>query len=412
MSAGCASVATAPDSNVQIQPTETVEQVSHDTVPEVSDTTVDEAQEVDNAPSTEVETSQPEKEEQNEASAISENDTAEDKVAADEVVEETVEVTIPEETPQEPQEVTGTVSTTLEPSHEEKPTEQLPNFAVVETFVDIEEQPVEESKDLGTAAVEKREAETSVRKSRDQPPVINDTLDLAAAVKPISLRATTDERPVSVMAPPSHRNTTRTQPVARVQSLTNDQIRVLESAFELLGLPPECPVTVNGRHFILDCIGTVSAIYYRLGIDITKDFNRYTGNGVGRFYKSLKDKGVLHKDRFPRTGDIVFWNNTWDANGDGNRNNDPTTHAAVVLQVEDDGTIHYIHEHVRKGVIVERMNLYQPTVYRTDFGKILNNAMALGSYYGNPNNPDHWLSGDLWYLFGGLLSVKEEYRSD
>jgi cell wall-associated NlpC family hydrolase len=214
----------------------------------------------------------------------------------------------------------------------------------------------------------------------------------------------------AIPPPPSHQTGSRRPPRGRVQSLSGDQVDVLESAFTLLGLPPDCPVTVNGRHFKLDCIGTVSAIFYNLGIDITKDFNRYTGNGVGRLFKSLKDKGALHMDRFPHPGDIVFWNNTWDANGDGSWKNDPTTHAGVVLQVEDDGTIHYIHEHVRKGVIVERMNLYRPEIYRTDFGKILNNAMALGSYYGNPNNPEHWLSGDLWYQFGGMLTVKDQYK--
>ena len=215
---------------------------------------------------------------------------------------------------------------------------------------------------------------------------------------------------VEIIPPPSHRMGGRRPPRARIQALTNDQILVLESAFELLGKPPDCPVTINGRNFRLDCIGTVSAIFYKLGIDVTRDFNRYTGNGVGRLYKSLKDKGALHGDRFPLPGDVVFWNNTWDANNDNNRANDFTTHAGVVLFVEDDGTVHYIHEHVRKGVIVERMNLYRPEVYRTDFGKILNNAMALGSYYGNPNNPTQWLSGDLWYHFGGVLKVKDQYR--
>ena len=195
-----------------------------------------------------------------------------------------------------------------------------------------------------------------------------------------------------------------------MQTLSEDQLLVLDPAFGLLGKPPDCPVTINGKHFKLDCIGTISAIFYEVGIDVTKDFNRYTGNGVGRLYKSLNDKGALHKDRFPKPADVIFWNNTWDANNDGNYDNDPTTHAAMVLFVEDDGTIHYVHEHVRKGVIVERMNLYLPEMYKTDFGKILNNAMALGSYFGNPNNPEHWLSGDLWYEFGGVLKVKDHYR--
>ncbi len=210
--------------------------------------------------------------------------------------------------------------------------------------------------------------------------------------------------------PPSIALHEKDAPRARVRPLSEDQKAILETAFRLYGMPPESTVVVNGRTFVLDCIGTVSAIFYALGVDITKDFNRYSGNGVARLYKSLRDQGTLHEDQFPKPGDVVFWNNTWDRNGDGNRRNDPTTHAGIVLHVDDDGTIYYVHEHVREGVIVEVMNLYHPTVYRNEHGKQWNNAMALGSYYGNLENPLHWLSGDLWYLFGGVLSVKEHFR--
>ena len=37
--------------------------------------------------------------------------------------------------------------------------------------------------------------------------------------------------------------------------------------------------------------------------------------------------------------DVVFWDNTWDANGDGDRTNDPRTHAGIVLAVDDDRLI-------------------------------------------------------------------------
>ena len=42
-----------------------------------------------------------------------------------------------------------------------------------------------------------------------------------------------------------------------------------------------------------------------------------------------------------QAGDLVFFDNTWDADGDG-VDNDPFTHVGVVEKVESDGTIVFI----------------------------------------------------------------------
>jgi hypothetical protein len=166
---------------------------------------------------------------------------------------------------------------------------------------------------------------------------------------------------------------------------------------------------VNGRTFVLDCIGTVSALFYGMNIDVQADFPRYSGNGVRRLYMSLAALHALHGDLYPRPGDIIFWNNTWDANGNGDLTDDPMTHAAVVLSVDDDGTIHYVHEHVTKGVVVEVMNLVHPRDYYDPQGRIINNAIALNSGISRKNNPPHWTSGDLWDSFGDILRVRGHF---
>jgi hypothetical protein len=187
---------------------------------------------------------------------------------------------------------------------------------------------------------------------------------------------------------------------------SDDELQVIDSAKTLIGKPPNALVLVNGKKFVLDCIGTVSAIFYRMAIDVTKDFGKYSGNGVNRLYMTLQDKGVLHSDKYPRTGDVVIWDNTWDANDDGDRTNDPRTHAGVVLAVDDDGTIHYVHENMYKGVIIEMMNLLQPTVFKDDTGKTLNSGLAIATNTGGPR-PEHWLSGDVFDKFGDVLRVKD-----
>ena len=192
--------------------------------------------------------------------------------------------------------------------------------------------------------------------------------------------------------------------------LSADEKAVIASAKTLLGRAPESRAVVNGRTFVLDCIGTVSAIFYGMDVDVQKDFRRYRGDGVSRLFQSLRAQNVLHRDLVPRPGDIIFWDNTWDANGDGNLGDDPLTHAGVVLSVDPDGTIHYVHEHIIKGVVVESMNLRRPRSYYDLQGRIINNAMAMNSGISRRNNPPHWTSGDLWDSFGDILRVRKYFE--
>jgi hypothetical protein len=192
--------------------------------------------------------------------------------------------------------------------------------------------------------------------------------------------------------------------------LSPDEKAVVASADTLIGMAPESRVVVNGRTFVLDCIGTVSAIFYGMDIDVQKDFPRYRGDGVSRLFQSLAAHRALHHDRLPRPGDVVFWDNTWDANGDGRLDDDPLTHAGVVMSVDPDGTIHYVHEHIIKGVTVEAMNLRRPFEYSDPQGRIINNAMALNSGISRWDNPPHWTSGDLWDSFGDVLRVRKYFE--
>jgi hypothetical protein len=192
---------------------------------------------------------------------------------------------------------------------------------------------------------------------------------------------------------------------------TDDELRVIDSAKTLVGKPPNARVVVNGKQFVLDCIGTVSAISYRMSIDVTKEFTRYTGNGVNRLYMTLKDRKVLHGDAYPRTGDVVIWDNTWDASGDSDRTNDQRTHAGVGLAVDEDGTIHYVHENMYKGVVIELMNLLKPSVPRDENGKTLNSGLAIATVPGGPR-PQHSLSGEVFNTFGDVLAVKSSLAAE
>lgn len=189
-----------------------------------------------------------------------------------------------------------------------------------------------------------------------------------------------------------------------------EELKVVESSKRLMGAAYNGKAVVSGRKFTLDCIGTVCAIYYRLGIDLSKDFGKYPGNGVNRLYLSLKDRGAIHADRYPRPGDIVFWDNTYDANGDGDRTNDLRTHAGIVLSVDEDGTIRYVHANIYSGVVVETMNLLKPSLAFDASGKRINSGMAIATVPGGPK-PDLALAGETFSAFGDALRVAGDYKA-
>ena len=186
--------------------------------------------------------------------------------------------------------------------------------------------------------------------------------------------------------------------------------RVVDSAKVLLGQKPDASVQVAGRQFTLDCIGTVSAAWWGAGYDIQRDFAKYSGNGVLRLYASMKDWGVLHEMRDPKPGDVVFWENTWDRNDNGVLYDDGLTHAGIVIEVESDGTVHYLHSSYSRGVVIAYFNLKHPAEPFGPGGKVWNSPMYLGANYNKTNNPPRWLSGDLWSAFGDAGKTAEQLR--
>ena len=77
-------------------------------------------------------------------------------------------------------------------------------------------------------------------------------------------------------------------------------------------------------------------------------------------------------DRSP-TRDLVFFNNTWDYNGDG-KVNDSLTHIGIVERQEPDGTVIFISR-VASAVKRYHMNLRLPHVHKTADGRILNDYL-------------------------------------
>lgn len=185
--------------------------------------------------------------------------------------------------------------------------------------------------------------------------------------------------------------------------ITEIQRLIVKGAKSLIG---KTSLYVKGKSFRYDCTGTVLAIYHYAGIDLEKYFSRYSGNGVSRLYQTASNFNLFYTPALPAPGDVIFWDNTWDRNGDKVWN-DPLTHTGVVLDVAEDGTISYVHLNYVKGIVIEKMNLLNPEIHilnRNGKEIILNSPMRMRSHrYINPNK---WLSSHLNKGFGMLYRMQ------
>ena len=132
-----------------------------------------------------------------------------------------------------------------------------------------------------------------------------------------------------------------------------------------------------------DCSGFVCAVLDRAGIPLT-------GN-TRSLWELAKELDVVHRRKVPDVGDVVFFDNTYDRNRNG-RADDDLSHIAVVVAVEEDGTIVMAHNGTSEGRATLRMNLRSPDVHRQD-GRVLNDWLRAS----RPGGPA--LSGELWRGF-------------
>jgi hypothetical protein len=173
--------------------------------------------------------------------------------------------------------------------------------------------------------------------------------------------------------------------------------KLVEGANTVLG---RNELLIRGRRFTMDCTGTVLAIYWYAGIDLSQDFPKLRGSGVSRIYQTLQRRDLLYTTSRPLSGDIIFWDDTYDEDGSEGRPN-PLSHVGMVVSVDAEGTISYIHYHIRRGITIDHMNLGSPNVQnRMENGslKVINSPLHL-AVPGRPH-PARWLAGQLYRVMG------------
>jgi NlpC/P60 family len=172
---------------------------------------------------------------------------------------------------------------------------------------------------------------------------------------------------------------------------------IVQTAAKLVGATT---ITSEGRQIAYDCAGVTRAIFLKHGIDLyDTGATAPDANGVRLIYDHVRRQGALHQGPDAHPGDLVFFDNTWDFNGDGQLN-DPLTHVGIVERIELDGTVVFISR-VAGAIERYRMNLRHPHIHKTADGHIFNDYIRRKL----PTDPDSMgrLTGELFALYGTRL---------
>lgn len=143
-------------------------------------------------------------------------------------------------------------------------------------------------------------------------------------------------------------------------------------------------MSCSGEKFRYDCSGLVNVAHYKAGIDLR-------GQNSEGLLNMARELGVDHKGP-PRVGDVVFFDNTYDRNGNG-RLDDDLTHVAVVEDVDPDGTVHLVHKG-SKGVVRIVMNPEHPEDRLSPEGKEWNDWLRARKKGDSKNTP--YLAGQMY----------------
>jgi hypothetical protein len=168
---------------------------------------------------------------------------------------------------------------------------------------------------------------------------------------------------------------------------------IVRTAAKLVGAKT---IKSNGRRIAYDCAGITRAVFLAHGIDLYDgEPGDSDANGVRIIHAHIQQQGTFHRGPVVHPGDLVFFNDTWDYNGDG-KVNDPLTHVGIVERQEANGTVIFIS---RVADAVERyhMNLNLPHVHKTADGRILNDYLRRKDVL-DPSNTGY-LTGELFAQF-------------
>jgi hypothetical protein len=174
--------------------------------------------------------------------------------------------------------------------------------------------------------------------------------------------------------------------------------RIVAAAARLVGVDARA-FDVDGLRFNGDCSGYVAAVYQAEGIPLRDGLQLEAGDAGSSavaLYRMVAAHGLIFgAGRRPLPGDLVFFNDTYDRNGNG-AVDDPLTHVGIVEEVSG-GTVRFLHRGSR-GVARGVMDLGHRDRDRDASGAVVNTPLRLARRGDPPGT--RYLSAQLFAGFG------------
>ena len=126
------------------------------------------------------------------------------------------------------------------------------------------------------------------------------------------------------------------------------------------------PYSKEEKKVRFDCSGFVNAVYWTA---VKNPSIKISGSTENIFY-ILSQKNKTYKKSLPNIGDIIFFDGTTSTNK-------KLTHSGIVVNIDDDETVTYIHATTSKGPSLGYVNLKYPNEVKKD-GKIINSYLKRG----------------------------------
>ena len=163
----------------------------------------------------------------------------------------------------------------------------------------------------------------------------------------------------------------------------------------------------RSRNFRNDCSGFTRRVYAGFNIELfrlprheLRSVNGKWLNGVELIWKYCKKHGKVFIRKAPKAGDIVFFDNTHDRNKN-RKYDDYFTHVGIVVKVDSDKTIHYIHK-ATSGIKISKLNMVYENKRRNGKKEVNSYLRRSGKYR---------LSGQLVRGFGSIFSPERTRKS-
>jgi hypothetical protein len=178
------------------------------------------------------------------------------------------------------------------------------------------------------------------------------------------------------------------------------QARLAARGASLLG-QGRAAFRVAGQTFNGDCSGFVEAVYALEGIELRRALlaaaPRETSAVAAAWAAAGRTGERWRGGEWPSPGDLVFFDDTWDRNGNGRRD-DPLTHLGLVEWVDVDGTVTFLHRG-GQGVARGQLNLRWPDAARAEDGRPLNAPLRVRASRGDDAPA---LAGQLFAGYGRI----------